>query len=87
MITLPSSASYDLKRTSRMAIYGLLMLGPSQHMWFNFLSKILPKRDVPTTLKKILMGQVVYGPTINTVFFSYNGAVQGNFHILNAVFS
>jgi hypothetical protein len=56
-------------------------------MWFNFLSKILPNRDVATTLKKILMGQAVFGPVINTVFFSYNGALQGNFHILNGVFS
>ncbi|XP_057445748.1 uncharacterized protein LOC130737903 [Lotus japonicus] len=77
MITLASSASFDLKRTSRMAIYGLLILGPSQHMWFNFLSKILPKTDVPTTLKKIFLGQAVFGPVINSVFFSYNGAVQG----------
>ncbi|XP_027359319.1 PXMP2/4 family protein 4-like [Abrus precatorius] len=78
MITSPSfSASYDLKRTSRMAIYGLIILGPSQHMWFNYLSKILPKRDVPSTLKKIFMGQALFGPVINTVFFSYNGAVQG----------
>lgn len=79
MITLPASATYDLKRTSRMAIYGLLILGPSQHMWFNFLSKVFPKRDVPTTFKKIFMGQAVFGPVINTVFFSYNGVLQGNF--------
>ncbi|XP_061371408.1 uncharacterized protein LOC133313993 isoform X2 [Gastrolobium bilobum] len=78
MITLPSSSTlYDLKRTSRMAIYGLLILGPSQHVWFNFLSKIFPNRDIPTTLKKIFMGQAVFGPAINTIFFSYNGAVQG----------
>ncbi|RHN51128.1 hypothetical protein MtrunA17_Chr6g0465041 [Medicago truncatula] len=77
MITLPSSASYDLKRTSRMTIYGLLILGPSQHKYFNFLSKILPNRDVATTLKKILMGQALFGPVINTVFFSYIGALQG----------
>ncbi|XP_045814094.1 PXMP2/4 family protein 4-like [Trifolium pratense] len=77
MITSSSSASYDLKRTFRMAIYGGLILGPSQHMWFNFLSKILPNRDLATTLKKILMGQAVFGPVINTVFFSYNGALQG----------
>ncbi|TKY46124.1 PXMP2/4 family protein 4 [Spatholobus suberectus] len=78
MITLPFfSASYDLIRTSRMAIYGLLILGPAQHKWFNFLSKILPKRDMPSTLKKIFMGQAVFGPIINTVFFSYNGVLQG----------
>ncbi|RYR06420.1 hypothetical protein Ahy_B05g073763 [Arachis hypogaea] len=72
-----SSASYDFKRTFRMAVYGLLILGPSQHLWFNHLSKILPKRDVSATLKKIFMGQAVFGPVINTVFFTYNGAVQG----------
>lgn len=64
-----------------MTIYGLLILGPSQHKYFNFLSKILPNRDVATTLKKILMGQALFGPVINTVFFSYIGALQGNFHI------
>ncbi|XP_057761492.1 uncharacterized protein LOC130981801 isoform X2 [Arachis stenosperma] len=67
----------SLLRTFRMAVYGLLILGPSQHLWFNHLSKILPKRDVSATLKKIFMGQAVFGPVINTVFFTYNGAVQG----------
>jgi len=62
-----------------MAIYGLLVLGPTQHMWFGFLSKILPKTDLASTLKKILMGQFILGPIINTVFFSYNGAFQGEF--------
>ncbi|KAK7271003.1 hypothetical protein RJT34_26577 [Clitoria ternatea] len=78
MITLPSSfASYDWKRTCRMAVYGLLILGPSQHMWFSFMSKIIPNTDVSSTLKKILMGQAVFGPIMNTVFFSYNGAALG----------
>ncbi|RDY14596.1 PXMP2/4 family protein 4, partial [Mucuna pruriens] len=78
IITLPSfSASYDIIRTFHMAIYGLLILGPSQHKWFDFLYKILPKRDVPSTLKKIFLGQVIFGPIINTVFFSYNGVLQG----------
>lgn len=61
-----------------MAAYGLLILGPSQHLWFNFLSKILPKRDWLTTLKKIIMGQTIYGPAITTIFFSYNAGLQGN---------
>ncbi|KAK7380580.1 hypothetical protein VNO78_33094 [Psophocarpus tetragonolobus] len=78
IITLPSfPASYDLIRTFRMAIYGLLILGPLQHKWFNFLSNIIPKRDFLSTLKKILMGQVIFGPFINTIFFSYNGLFQG----------
>ncbi|KAI4352809.1 hypothetical protein L6164_007027 [Bauhinia variegata] len=77
MITLEPSGSFDLKRILRMAMYGLLILGPAQHMWFNFMSKVLPKRDVASTLKKILMGQAIFGPTVNSVFFSYNAALQG----------
>ena len=60
-----------------MAGYGFLLLGPSQHLWFNLLSKSLPKRDMLTTFKKMFMGQAVYGPVSTTVFFSYNAALQG----------
>lgn len=60
-----------------MAAYGLLILGPSQHLWFNFVSEVYPKRDLLTTLKKIFMGQAIYGPCITSVFFSYNAALQG----------
>lgn len=77
MITLPPSGSFDMTRTFRMAAYGLVILGPSQHFWFNSLSKILPKRDVLTTLKKTSMGQTIYGPIITTIFFSYNAGLQG----------
>lgn len=64
-----------------MATYGLLILGPSQHMWFNFVSKVLPKRDVLTTLKKIFMGQAIFGPCATSCFFSYNAGLQGKGHL------
>ncbi|KAG2262110.1 hypothetical protein Bca4012_013234 [Brassica carinata] len=77
MITMQPSGSYDLIRTARMASFGLIFLGPSQHLWFSYLSKILPKRDVLTTVKKIMMGQALFGPFSNTVFYSYNAVLQG----------
>ncbi|EEF42062.1 protein SYM1 [Ricinus communis] len=74
---LSSSSSFDLIRTTRMAAYGLVLLGPSQHIWFNLMSKAFPKRDVFSTLKKTFMGQALYGPANASVFFSYNAALQG----------
>ncbi|KAM7250053.1 hypothetical protein ACFE04_021936 [Oxalis oulophora] len=68
---------YDLVRTSRMAGYGMFILGPSLHFWFNFMSKTFPKRDLITTFKKMAMGQGVYGPIMTTIFFSMNAALQG----------
>ncbi|XP_052191377.1 uncharacterized protein LOC127800668 [Diospyros lotus] len=76
-ITQPSSEPYDYVRTLRMAGYGLIILGPSLHFWFNFMSKVLPNRDLITTLKKIVLGQTLYGPAMVSVFFSVNAVLQG----------
>ncbi|KAK3029809.1 hypothetical protein RJ639_038251 [Escallonia herrerae] len=77
MITLTPSSSIDLLRTLRMAGYGLIILGPAQHGWFNFMGRVLPKRDLVTTLKKLTLGQLTYGPFVTGIFFSFNAALQG----------
>ncbi|XP_010277092.1 PREDICTED: protein SYM1 [Nelumbo nucifera] len=77
MISETSSESFDSIRTLRMAGYGMFVLGPSLHFWFNFMSRVFPKRDMVTTLKKIVMGQTVYGPTMTVIFFSLNASLQG----------
>lgn len=60
-----------------MAGYGMIILGPSLHFWFNFVSKVFPKRDLLSTLKKMAMGQTLYGPVMTAVFFSTNARLQG----------
>ncbi|KAK3139872.1 hypothetical protein QOZ80_5AG0391870 [Eleusine coracana subsp. coracana] len=77
MLALGPEDSLDFLRTLRMASYGLLISGPTLHFWFNFVSKVFPKTDVVNTFKKMFLGQAVYGPIINSVFFSYNAALQG----------
>ncbi|KAK4383033.1 hypothetical protein Sango_2814000 [Sesamum angolense] len=64
-----SSEQYDLIRTLRMAGYGMLILGPSVHYWYNFMSTVFPKRDLLSTLKKMALGQTSYGPTMTVIFF------------------
>lgn len=61
-----------------MAGYGIFISGPSLHFWFNFVSRVLPKRDIVTTVKKMALGQLVYGPIMTGVFFSVNAALQGS---------
>ncbi|KAL3634143.1 hypothetical protein CASFOL_021197 [Castilleja foliolosa] len=77
LITMEPNDTWDSVRTLRMAGFGLIILGPAQHLWFNFVGKVLPKRDILTTFKKIAMGQLVFGPMINGTFFSFNAALQG----------
>lgn len=73
-----STEGYDLVRTLRMAGYGMLIIGPSLHYWFNFVSRVFPKRDLLSTFTKMALGQTVYGPTVTAVFFSANAALQGS---------
>ncbi|KAI3684638.1 hypothetical protein L6452_33862 [Arctium lappa] len=72
-----ASESLHPIRTLRMAMFGLLLLGPAQHVWFNFLGRILPKRDMVTTFKKLIVGQIFYGPSCTAIFFTYNAFLQG----------
>ncbi|CAH2051871.1 unnamed protein product [Thlaspi arvense] len=76
-IAKTSSESYDLVRTTRMGGYGLFVLGPTLHHWFNFMSRLFPKQDMITTFKKMAMGQFIYGPTMMVIFFSVNALLQG----------
>ncbi|KAL0924823.1 hypothetical protein M5K25_005680 [Dendrobium thyrsiflorum] len=76
-VTLPASDSFDWIRTLRMGSYGTLVAGPILHLWFNFASRIIPKRDVISTLKKIFIGQTCFGPIMTSIFFSVNAGLQG----------
>ncbi|CAH1450453.1 unnamed protein product [Lactuca virosa] len=76
-ITRSSSESYDGIRTFRMAGYGMIVLGPALHYWFNFVSRIFPNRDLISTFKKMFLGQAIFGPVMTVVFFSVNAGIQG----------
>ncbi|KAI3769982.1 hypothetical protein L6452_01100 [Arctium lappa] len=76
-MTRSSSEPYDFVRTFRMAGYGMIVLGPALHYWFNFVSRILPTRDLIATFKKMFLGQAIFGPIMTVVFFSVNAGLQG----------
>lgn len=64
-----------------MAGYGLLFVGPSLHFWFNCMSRLFPKQDLASTLKKMVMGETLYGPAMTVVFFCLNAGLQGTEHL------
>lgn len=64
-----------------MAGIGMIIVGPSMHFWFNSVSKVLPKRDIATTLIKIVMGQTLFGPAMTAGFFSVNAGLQGIIYV------
>ncbi|GJP39336.1 hypothetical protein CLOM_g23717, partial [Closterium sp. NIES-68] len=68
---------WDAFRTARMAAAGLLLSGPTLHLWFTRIARVIPGTDVPRVLLKIAAGQVLFAPVFNSVFFSANAALQG----------
>lgn len=64
----------------------MVILGPSLHFWFNFVSKLFPRKDLFSTLKKMVMGQTLYGPAMTVVFFSLNARLQGMSNSLSLIF-
>lgn len=73
----PEEVEWDVARSLRMVAAGFFMSGPTLHLWFNFVSKLVPARDLISTFKKMAMGQLIYGPIFTVVFFSLNALVQG----------
>ncbi|MCO5569126.1 hypothetical protein L7F22_022834 [Adiantum nelumboides] len=73
----PEEVQWDTARTLRMVAAGFFISGPTLHVWFNFVSKLIPTRDLFSTFKKMAMGQLIYGPIFTVVFFSLNAYVQG----------
>lgn len=69
--------AWDLARTARMAAVGLFLSGPTLHLWFNFMARLLPAQTVRNSLAKMALGQALYGPAFNAIFFSLNAAAQG----------
>jgi protein Mpv17 len=60
----------DRSRTITSTLVGLLYFGPALHYWLLMISKLIPGFSVVATLKKTLLGQSIFGPTITCVFFA-----------------
>ena len=74
---------WNASQTARMALFGLLLSGPSLHLWFTRLAVLLPGTHLPAVLLKMALGQLLYGPLFVTAFFSGNAALQGALWALN----
>eukprot|EP00210_Caulerpa_lentillifera_P008644 g8244.t1 len=74
-------AKYDVLRTLRLTLFGILMDGPIGHCWYLFLDKnVFP--ETPTVPKAIVvktaLDQLVWAPFFSCVFFAFNQLLQGH---------
>lgn len=75
--------AWDSFRSARMLAVGLFMSGPLLHLWFGRVGKLIPGRDIASTLKKLVLGQLLFGPAFCAAFFAINAYALGKITIPN----
>ncbi|XP_071905017.1 protein sym-1-like [Coffea arabica] len=64
-------------RALRMTTYGFLLYGPGTYEWYQFLDRTIPKQTFENLLAKVILNQIVLGPTVIAVVFAWNNLWQG----------
>ena len=54
-----------------------LSQGPPHHIWYSWLDKMLPKKDMKTVVMKILADQFIAAPFFAITFFYGMGILNG----------
>lgn len=80
---LASGEPFDVARNMRMASYGLLIGGPSGHMWHKFLDATLMPHAPKSTravLSKLAADQLAFAPLANVALFAFIECTKGTPH-------
>lgn len=80
---LASGEPFDVARNMRMASYGLLIGGPSGHMWHKFLdATVMPHAPKSTraVLSKLAADQLAFAPLANVALFAFIECTKGTPH-------
>ncbi|KAK3012651.1 hypothetical protein RJ639_009196 [Escallonia herrerae] len=70
-------ADHNWLRALRMASYGFLLYGPGSYAWYQYLDHCMPKQTVGNILMKVILNQIVLGPSVIAVVFAWNNLWQG----------
>lgn len=70
-------SNHDWLRSLRMASYGFLLYGPGSYAWYQYLDHCLPKPTFGNLSMKVILNQVVLGPSVIAVVFAWNNLWQG----------
>lgn len=69
--------NYDYMRCLRFALFGSCVIGPTMYIWMRCANKLFLKKDVPTSIKKALMEQIVYDPWAISFFLFSMSLMEG----------
>jgi peroxisomal membrane protein 2 len=69
-LVIEKNGNLDVKRTAVITFLGLVLVGPTLHIWYLTLSKVVTAVGVKGTVIRLLLDQLVFSPAFIAVFFS-----------------
>lgn len=69
--------NYDYMRCLRFAFWGSCVIGPTMFIWMRLANRLFPKKNLPTSIKKALMEQIVYDPWAISAFLFVMTVMEG----------
>lgn len=69
--------SLDLKRTFLFAFLGLVLVGPSLHFWYLFLSKLITAPGASGAFLRLLLDQFIFSPIFIGTFLAALVSLEG----------
>ncbi|KAJ6778936.1 PEROXISOMAL MEMBRANE PROTEIN 2 PXMP2 MPV17 [Salix koriyanagi] len=76
-LVIDQVASLDLKRTVMFTLLGLVLVGPTLHFWYFYLSKLVTVPGASGALLRLLVDQFVFSPIFIGVFLSTLVTLEG----------
>ncbi|CAN8286798.1 unnamed protein product [Cochlearia groenlandica] len=68
---------HDWVSALRMSSYGFLLYGPGSYAWYQYLDHSLPKPSATNLVLKVILNQVILGPSVIAVIFAWNNLWLG----------
>lgn len=69
--------NYDWAQAGRFCLYGSCFVAPTLYAWIRFSSRLWPRSNLKTAIKKALIEQVSYGPAAMVCFFFGMSLLEG----------
>lgn len=60
-----------------MTSYGFLLYGPGSFAWYQLLDRTMPKQNFKNLVAKVVLNQIVLGPSVIAVVFAWNSLWLG----------
>ncbi|KVI07447.1 Mpv17/PMP22 [Cynara cardunculus var. scolymus] len=74
-VVIDKAPSVDLKRVSLFTFLGLVLVGPTLHFWYLYLSKLVTMTGASGAFLRLIVDQFLFAPAFIGVFLSTSGCL------------